>query len=832
MDNNLINNFNRQSEEEFNIRDFLFLCLAKWRWFALSLLICLSIAVYKVSTTHPTYSRYTDILIKSGQQGNMSEQMEKFASMGAFRGNTTVYNEIYALQSPSNIYEVVNRLNLDMNYERKGLFYNKVLYGSELPFKATIVGIPDNAFASFKVTLQPDGNYTITEFNYAYGAEEYEIDPKIEKKGRLTTFKSNTVGGDTIDTPFGRQIVITTTPYYKEGGEEQVIYVTRRGLYGTANSYAAKLSFNLKDKDADIITVSMVDRSTKRAEDVLRTVIEVYNERWIADKNQLAEHTSIFINDRLEDIALELENVDSIISTYKSQNLLPDIHSTTSMYMSQNQKISSQIIDLNNELAISNFILDYLADNKTKNQILPSLQLKNSGVSSQIDKYNLAILQRNNLVSNSSENNPLVIELDDYLNSVRDGIISSVSNLTNTLKTQINTLEQERENTKELLAKNPAQSKFLTAEGRNQTVKEQLYLFLLQKREENELSKAFTAYNTRVVTPPTGGLASIGPNKKKTYMLAFAIALVIPVALLIAREFLDTKIRSRKDLEGIDISIIGEIPLAYRRKRQLPWRKQSEKLKVVVKNGSRNIINEAFRVMRTNIDFMVKDNNQNVIIITSFNPGSGKSFITMNLGASMALKGKRVLLIDGDMRHASLSTFVSAPKLGLSNYLAGLEENIENCKIKSEVFPGLEIIPVGTIPPNPTELLENPRFQNLVESSRTKYDYVIIDCPPIDIVADTSIIEKSADRTMFVVRSGLLERSMVPEIDNLVKEERFKSISLIINGIEDKGGRYSGRYGYRYGHRYGYSYGYGYGYSHGYGYYSDEEADNSDSTKL
>ena len=216
MDNNLINNFNRQSEEEFNIRDFLFLCLAKWRWFALSLFICLSIAVYKVSTTHPTYSRYTDILIKSGEQGNMSDQMEKFASMGAFRGNTTVYNEIYALQSPSNIYEVVNRLNLDMNYERKGLFYNKVLYGNELPFTAKIVGIPDNAFASFKVTLKPDGSYTINEFNYAYGSEEYEIDPNTEKKGHLSTFKSDAIGGDTIDTPFGHQIVISSTPYYKE----------------------------------------------------------------------------------------------------------------------------------------------------------------------------------------------------------------------------------------------------------------------------------------------------------------------------------------------------------------------------------------------------------------------------------------------------------------------------------------------------------------------------------------------------------------------------------------------------------------------------------------
>ena len=811
--NNTNENFNRQAEEDFDIKDLLLTCFAKWRWFALSLLLLLSIAIYKVVTTHPTYSRYTDILIKSGEQGNMGDQMEKFASMGAFRGNTTVYNEIHAVQSPANVYEVVRRLNLDMNYECDGTFHKKVLYGNSLPVKATICDIPENAYAAFNMVLHPDGSYTLDNFEYAYG-EEMEIDPDISVKGKLAT---NGESSDTIKTPIGRIHIVPSVSYHPVE-EDFKIYVTRYGLHGTAASYGAMLSFALKDKDADVITISMTDKSTQRAEDVLNTVIEVYNERWVADKNKIATSTSEFINARLSDIARELENVDSIISTYKSRNLLPDVQAATSMYMNKNQKINSQIIDLNNELAITRYIQRYLTDNATKNQVLPAIQINNANISAQIVEYNRSMLQRNNLVASSSIENPLVKDLDDALSSMRSAIITSVNNQINALTTQIQVLEREERQTTERIAQNPTQSKFLVSEGRNQTVKEQLYLFLLQKREENELSKAFTAYNTRVITPPTGALRPVGPASKKIILIALVIGIMLPIGLILLIEFMDTKIHGRKELETTNIPIIGEIPLAYRKKRRLPWRKQSgEKLKVVVENGNRNNINEAFRILRTNIEFITKDSDKRSLIITSFNPGSGKSFITMNIGVTLALKGKKVLLIDGDMRHASLSTYVNSPKVGLSNYLAGITENIDECIVNNHEYKNLHILPTGTIPPNPTELLEDKLFPQLIAAMREKYDYVIIDCPPIDIVADASIIEKNVDRTIFIVRSGLLEKSMIPELSNIYSSNRFKNMSLILNGIEE----FSGRYGHRYGYRYGYGYGYGYGYR--YGYHNEEK---------
>ena len=796
--NNSMDNFNRQADEEFNIKDFIFRCLGKWKWFVLSLLIFMGCATYKYLTTHPTYSRYTEILIKGGEQGKLGDQMEKFASMGAFRSNTNVSNEIHALQSPANIYEATRRLNLNMQYEGKGMFHNKVLYGSNLPIKAAIENIPEDAYAKFSIDINPDGTYSLYDFILKYGMNEIE-DNKTTVKGSLTA------SSDTVTTPIGK-ISIAPMPFYTQSDEARTIYVTHSSLRGTAAYYGARLNFGLKDKEADVIVISVTDKSIQRAEDLLNTVIAVYNERWIADKNQIATSTSAFINARLADIAKELENVDSVISTFKSQNLLPDIQAATSLYMNQSQRINSEMLALNNELAISRYIADYLNNATTKNEILPALQINNSNISTQIAEYNRTMLQRNNLVANSSIDNPLVKDLDASLTLMRAAIITSVENQIRALSTQVTALQNEEKLTSARIAQSPTQTKFLTSEGRNQTVKEQLYLFLLQKREENELSKAFTAYNTRVITPPTGSFVASAPNSRKIFMLSFAIAMICPAALILLIQFMDTKIRSRKDLDGVKVPIVGEIPLAYKKKRRLPWKKQKESLNIIVQSGNKNFINEAFRVLRTNIEYMLKDEDNKVIQLTSFNPGSGKSFITMNLGISLALKGKKVILIDGDMRHASLSTFVNSPKVGLSNYLAGLVNNIEESIVKYEGNKNLSIIPAGTIPPNPSELLSDTRLESLTKKLREEYDYIIFDCPPIDIVTDTDIIEKLVDRTMFVVRCGLLERSVVPELNNLMDENRFKKMSIIVNATDIT----TGRYGYRYGYRYGSNYGYGY----------------------
>jgi capsular exopolysaccharide synthesis family protein len=318
-----------------------------------------------------------------------------------------------------------------------------------------------------------------------------------------------------------------------------------------------------------------------------------------------------------------------------------------------------------------------------------------------------------------------------------------------------------------------------------------LYLYLLQKREENELSRTFTAYNTRVITPPYGNNIPVEPRKAILLLAALVVALVLPLAVYVIMRYMNTTIRGKKDLELLSAPFLGEIPELPAKKR-----KDKETYKIVVRDKSGgDIINEAFRVVRTNIEFILGKEDHKVLMTTSFNPGSGKTFTTANLAVSLAIKGKRVMLIDLDMRRASLSEYVSSPKTGISNYLSGFEDNLNSVICRGELHKNLDVIPVGVIPPNPTELLFNERFQEMINDLRASYDYILIDCPPIEIVADAAIINRFVDMTLFIVRVGILERSMVRELERIYLEQKYKHIGVLLNGVDDKG-----RYGYKSGY--------------------------------
>ncbi|MCD8309742.1 MAG: polysaccharide biosynthesis tyrosine autokinase, partial [Prevotellaceae bacterium] len=574
------------------------------------------------------------------------------------------------------------------------------------------------------------------------------------------------------------------------------------------------------DDKATVISLSYKDVSIQRAEDVLNMLIAVYKENWVRDKNEIAISTTMFINDRLGILERELGDVDEDISSYKSKNLLPDVEAASNLYMNQSQQTNNRILELNTRLSMARYVRNYLTSNSNANQLLPvNSGIESASIEKQISEYNTAQLQRNNLVANSSERNPLVVDLDQQLVTMREAILSSIDNLVVTLNTQIKELQKEDQRTTGQIAANPNQAKYLLAVGRQQKVKEALYLFLLQKREENELSQAFTAYNTRLITPPTGNLLPIAPRKKVILLVAFVIAIMIPAAIIFIREMLNTKVRGRKDLEGVSIPFIGEVPMWEQSKRVSPFMKWLNKVRgkkpektkrvIVVKEGRRDIINEAFRVVRTNLEFITgKGGTANVILITSFNAGSGKSFLAMNIAASLAVKKKKVLVIDGDLRHGTSSAYVGSPRRGMSDYLAQRIDHYEDLIVVDKEHGGLEVLPIGSIPPNPAELLEEPRFAQVVKDLKVKYDYILIDCPPIELVADTQIIEKQADRTLFVIRAGLLERSMLEELENIHREKKYKNMALILNGTVGGGSRY--HYGYRYGYHYGYGYGYHY----------------------
>lgn len=784
------NNFApKQSDDFIRLQDLFYLCIDKWYWFAVSLVVTLGIALVYLLTTPPVYTRSASLLIKEEGKGNsLSDVSGVLGDINFFQTNTNVNNEIQSLQSPAVMYDVVKRLHLDINYTKDGSFYDQVLYGKDCPYEVSFIDLPDNENLSF--TIYPaSSNKGVQVGDFVRGEEE---------SGQTM----NVLFNDTTETPVGKLIVkpvLHDTVAYKEP-----VYVSRIGLQAATTAYASQLTVALSDEKSTVINLSFQDVCIQRAEDVLNTLIAVYNENWIKDKNQIAVSTSMFINDRLGVIEQDLGNVEEDISSFKSENLLPDVQAAASMYMTQSSETQTQILAINTQLSMARYIRNYLTNTTSKNQLLPANSgIESSGIEQQIAEYNTMQLRRNDLVANSSESNPLVVDLDESLQNMRGAIVTSVDNLIVTLNTQLRSLQQSEKQTTARIADNPLQGKYLLSVERQQKVKEALYLFLLQKREENELSQAFTAYNTRVITPPVGSMFPTAPIKRNILLVAFVLGLLIPVVIIFVRENMNTKIRGRKDLENLSLPFVGEIPLAFRKKEQ-----KSEAKNILIKQGSRDIVNEAFRVLRTNLEFMLdrkEDGKASIILFTSFNPGSGKTFLTINTAACLSLKQKRVLVIDGDLRHGSASAYVGGPSKGLSDYLGKRENDIDHLIVGNPAYPGLSILPVGTIPPNPTELLAEPRLAELVEMLRIRYDYILIDCPPVEIVADTQIIEKLADRTLFVVRAGLLERDMLPELQRMYEEKRYKNMALILNGTEGGGSRY----GYRYGYKYGYHYGYG-----------------------
>ena len=797
---------------QLRLQDLFAMCIEKWRWFVVSVGIFLCLAVVYLLKTPPVYTRTTSLLIKDDKQsggGLFGSQQNLFADMGFFMSNSNIDNELIAIQSPDVLLEVIRRLNLDVNYKIDGSFHKESLYGKTLPLKVEFKNLAYNDASSFTITILEDGQLELSDFKLN-GAKK-DASPMTVKMGQET------------QTPVGK-ILIKATPNYKGAvTPDMKIYVSRTGLLSTISSCKGKMTAALNSKNSTVIDITYKDVSIQRAEDFLNTIISVYNENWVKDKNQIAVSTSQFINERLQVIESELGHVDSDISSYKSANLIPDVEAASQMYMNNANQAATQINDLNNQLYMARYVRDHVSNRNRKDQLLPA----NSGINSpaiekQISDYNEKVLKRNSLVANSSAENPLAVDMDNDLEEMRRAIVTSIDNEVKTLSTQIRGMQNLQGKSTARLSSNPKQAEHLLSVERQQKVKEALYLFLLQKREENELSQAFTAYNTRVITSPTGDLKPTSPKRNSIILAAILMGMLVPIIIIYIRENLNTKVRGRKDIENLTVPFIGEIPLYEKRKKKgfLQFKKDkadTEKREILVKPGSRNIINEAFRVVRTNMEFIAGSNDDNkVIMLTSVNPGSGKTFLTMNIATSFAIKDTKVVVVDLDMRRASLSEYVNLPKKGVADYLNGKVNDWREVKVAVEGYNSLDVVPVGTIPPNPTELLFNGKLEKMIGELRQEYDLVFVDCPPVEIVADASVVAQYADMTVFVIRTGLLEREMLPVVEGYYNDKKFKNMSLLLNGTTAAGSRY----GY---HRYGYHYGYAYGYGSSYGGYTSDK---------
>lgn len=806
-----------QNEDFISLKELASLYLSNWYWFALSLFVCLTIAIIYLITTPPVYTRYASVLIKQDAKGRSvnADVTSSISDLGMFRSRSNINNEIINFQSPNLMFEVVKRLHLNVDYKTDGAFYDRTLYGDQLPVTVSFDDMKNNESAT--LTLKMKGKEDIQLSDFTRRGE------KVGGKSVKATI------GKQVDTPIGK-ITVKESKYKSKEPFKGNLYITRSSLYGATNAYRGHLGVQLSDEDATVIDLIFRDVNIQRAQEVLNTVINVYNEIWIEDKNQILTSTNEFINERLKVIQSELGTVDNDITSYKSANMIPDLAASAGMAMQQSANEGKHIMELNNQLNIARYLQGFIRS--ANNQLLPAnAGLEERNIQTLINNFNESQLQRNRLVENSSEDNLIVKDLDQQLSSLRTTILNSIDNYIAALNMQLGASRAAQSQANARISNNPKQAGQLLSSERQQKVKESLYLYLLQKREENELSQAFAAYNTRVIaTPELGGsMRPTSPKRRNTMMLAFALGLLIPGALIYLRESMNTTVRGRRDLDNMKTPFVGEIPLAYRKttKEQITGlkarvlamiptkvkerlklvekkeKKQTEKAapEIIVKANSRNIINEAFRVLRTNIEFMQgKNANGHIIMFTSANPNSGKTFISANLSTAMAIKKKKVLVVDLDLRKKSLSDYFGQPKIGISDYLSGQVDDYRSLIVHHVTEEAqLDVIPVGTLPPNPAELLADPQLEQMLNELRSDYDYIFLDCPPIEIVTDADIINKYADSTLFVIRAGLLERSMLAQIDNLYATQKYKGMAIILNGTD--GG---GRYGYKYGYKYGY----------------------------
>ena len=777
-------------------------CLSRWKWFVLSVAICLVAAILYIKTTAPTYIRSTSVLLlnSGGKESNYAEI--DLEALGLQAPNTSLKNEMEMLHSPVIMEQVVHELSLDVEYSYQGIFFNKILYGAEVPVKVVFSDESAND-KQFTIKMLDKKNIIIKDFNKP-GEEETEVKGTLNSK---------------IKTPCG-EITVTPTPTYNPNSKfKQEIRVSKLQPSVAVERFLVNLNVENKDEKSSVVNVSITDQNTSRAEDILNKLMKAYDENWKNIQNRIAENTSQFLEERIKEIGAELGNVDNSIASYKGSNLMPDASAAQSMYMTQSSSTQASIQNYNTQLSLLRYVRSYLLGNMGSNRPLPANNgIEDAAISGLISNYNTMQMQRNEMVAYAGDEHPKVRDFDLQLETLRKSIIESIDQSMETIQKRMSGLKNVAGQAAGKIITSTQQEKRVISSERDQKVKETLYIFLLQEKEKTDMTINHSISNIRVIKKAGGSMAPIAPLKMQIILLSLVIGLGIPFIIIFLLEISDTKIRSRKDLEKLKAPFIGEIPLAedaIQHKfsnilKKIRKTRHSAKIEIYVNNNGHDIINEGFRMVRTNIEFMLrKDPSRKVLLLTSANPASGKSFISANMAKSFAFLGKKVLIIDLDMRRCTVSSLVKDHHMhGLANYLGHYNDDINDIICHDAIHEGVDIIPVGTIPPNPTELLHDERLGELISKVRDMYDYVFIDCPPIDIIADTDIVSQFVDTTIFVIRAGLMERSWLAEINKIYEEQRFNNLCIMLNGTL-AGNAYSRhRYGGYYGH---YHYGYYYG---------------------
>ena len=823
-------------ESSFSLRNIMALIILNWQWFIVSLVITLSCAAIYLRYAPKVYQASVKMLIKddTNNMRRSSQMLSNMQEMGFISNSAGIDNEVEILQSRILALEAVKDLKLYVGYKLEGKVKDQLVYKTQ-PVSVDLdeehLNLMNDEPCIFSMAIKREDG-------------EYKVEGTIlTEEGKLpinTSFKSLPA---ILDTEKGK-LTFMPNPLSKSELKERDLLVTIYPPKMIASKYAAALSAEPTSKMTSIALLTLKDQDANRALDYLKQVAICYNRQANEDKNEVAYKTEEFINGRLEKINAELGITEGKLEDYKKRNNLIQLRLDASQTLSQTSQYYDQLTQAKTQLELLDYLREYVNNPDNTYQIIPSnVGLSDNVSSSLINEYNKGVLERNRMLSASSANSPQVITLTNTLDRLNRSIKEALVQARRSAEIKRQGIQKQYDLYQSKVASSPEQERVLTEIGREQEVKSGLYLMLLQKREENSISLAATADKGKLIDEPAYG-GQVSPKKSIIMLGALVLGIAIPLIILYILQLLRYKIEGHEDVARLTrLPIIADVAVA------------SDSVKttagIVVHENKNNQIDEIFRAMRTNIQFMLKENDK-VILFTSSTSGEGKTFNAANLGVSFALLGKKVILLGLDIRKPALGRLfeIADKNSGISTLLVKskvTEEDLLSQIRPSGVNANLDLLLAGPTPPNPTELLARENLGDIMQMLRERYDYIILDTAPVGLVTDTLQVGKYADATIFVCRADYTPKSSFGLINSLANDNKLKNPCVVLNGVDmskkkygyyygyGKYGRY-GRYGYgRYGYgRYGYgnSYGYGYGNYGSYGNYANSHYGNKDDDSI
>ena len=783
-----------EEKSKIDVKGFFLQCLIQWPYFLLSIILCLTGAFLYLRYTIPVYNVSASIIIKDNEKNSKSNNIADLEALGFYSSISKFDNEVEILRSRTLILKVVKELNLYINYAAEGKFHDIELYHTS-PIKVWIT--PEEAeklpgTAIIKLNLHPRHKLDV---KIKIGKEEYT--KQFNKLPALLT------------TPFGTFSFMETDSVSIDS--EQKIIATVSQIHNVANNYRGNLSIEPTSKFTTIAQIELKSTNRQRGVDFVNKLVEIYNRDANDDKNEVATKTAEFIDERIKIINGELGTTEQELETFKRDAGLTDLKSDAQLALNENSEYEKRRAENSTQLRLMQFLTGYANNPDHAYEVLPvNVGLTDTGLTELINRYNEMLLERKRLLRSSSENNPVIINLDTSIRAMRSNVLTTINSVQRGLLITQNDLERQAGKYAGRITSAPGQERQLVSISRQQEIKAGLYLMLLQKREENAITLASTANNARTIDDALASSTPISPIKALIYLITFIISILIPIASVYVRNMLKYKIEGRADVEKItSLAIIGDIPLS---------KEKSQKGAIVVHENQNDLMAETFRNVRTNILYMMKSSDK-VILVTSTTTGEGKTFIASNLAVSLSLLGKRVLIMGLDIRKPGLNKAfrMSHKEGGITQFLADPEHtNLISLVQASAINSHLYILPGGPIPPNPTELLARESLPKAIKLLKEHFDYIIMDTAPIGMVTDTQLIARVADASIYVCRADYTHKADYTLINELNEQKKLPNLCTVINGLDMKKKKNSYYYGYgKYGKYYGYGKKYGYGYGYG-----------------